>query len=96
MLDSEENGISIYSGSGCSSKIGKVDGIQSLSLGSGCDRMATIMHEFTHALGLKHTQARPDRDDAVTIMYENIKEGKEHNFDKADDFSYMTMGSGYD
>ena len=68
--------------------------IQSLSLGTGCDRMATIMHEFTHALGLKHTQARPDRDEAVTIMYENIKEGKEHNFDKADDFSYMTMGSG--
>ena len=36
-------------------------------------RMATIMHEFTHALGVKHTQARNDRDDHVTIMWDNIR-----------------------
>ena len=70
-------------------------GRQSLKLAPSCARMATIMHEFTHAMGLKHTQSRPDRDDYVTIMWDNISEGHSHNFDKAAEYAYTTMGMDY-
>ena len=37
--------------------LGRQGGRQHLTLGNGCHSMATIMHEFTHALGIGHTQA---------------------------------------
>lgn len=95
MRDEEEDYISLYKGGGCSSKIGRVGGRQTLSLASGCDRMATIMHEFTHSLGIKHAQSRPDRDDYVEIMWDNISDGKENNFAMADPDAYTTFGTPY-
>lgn len=56
--DSIEDWIRIYNGSGCSSAIGRVGGRQNLSLDDNCHRMATILHEFTHALGFRHTQVK--------------------------------------
>lgn len=50
-------------------------GKQVLSIGAGCDRIATIEHEFLHALGFWHEQSRADRDDYVTIMWDRIQEG---------------------
>ena len=46
--------------------------------------LRTIQHEFIHALGQFHVQSRPDRDQYVTIMWDNIQQGKEHNFKKHD------------
>ena len=40
------------------------------------------MHEFIHALGLYHEQSRPDRDDYVTILRNNIQPSKFINFIK--------------
>lgn len=33
----------------------------------------TVIHELFHALGLHHEHNRMDRDDYVTIHYENMK-----------------------
>lgn len=60
----------------CFSSVGNQHvGKQSLSIGAGCDRIATIEHEFLHALGFWHEQSRADRDDYVTIMWDRIQEG---------------------
>ncbi|KIH57251.1 astacin [Ancylostoma duodenale] len=57
----------------CASDIGKVGGPQNMSLGKGCDLFGHAAHEIGHALGLHHTQIRYDRDDYITINWENIE-----------------------
>lgn len=47
----------------------------SLAPGCGCKK-GVVIHEFLHALGFLHEQSRPDRDDHVTIHFENIRRGK--------------------
>ena len=51
--------------------IGK-KGNQTLSLGSDCYYPEVIIHEFIHAFGFGHEQSRPDRDQYVEIMWDNI------------------------
>uniref|UniRef100_A0A8C3TQY1 Meprin A subunit n=1 Tax=Catharus ustulatus TaxID=91951 RepID=A0A8C3TQY1_CATUS len=82
----EKNYISVFKGSGCWSSVGNMQmGLQQLSIGTNCDRIGTIEHEFLHALGFWHEQSRSDRDDYVTIVWDRIQSGKEHNFNKYDD-----------
>ena len=53
------------------------------------------MHEFIHAIGFLHEQARTDRDDYVEILYENVKSGKSRQFDIAK-IDTDTFGTPYD
>ncbi|KAJ1191522.1 hypothetical protein NDU88_000838 [Pleurodeles waltl] len=93
----EENYISVFKGSGCYSSIGnRRQGKQQLSIGTNCDRIATIQHEFLHALGFWHEQSRSDRDDYVTIMWDRIQSGKENNFNKYDDKVSSNLNVPYD
>ncbi len=47
-----------------------------------CNRKGIAIHELMHSLGVWHEQSREDRDDYVTILYENIEDKKEGNFDQ--------------
>jgi hypothetical protein len=76
---SQSNYINFVSGSGCSSYIGMVGGRQNITLSSSCSTGNTI-HEIGHALGLWHEQSRVDRENYITINYNNIQSGREHNF----------------
>ncbi|XP_029360022.1 meprin A subunit beta-like [Echeneis naucrates] len=81
--DSEKYYISVQKLNGCFSYVGHVfSGGQVLSIGRFCDDLSTVEHEFLHALGFYHEQSRFDRDDYVTIVFENIIEGRENNFRK--------------
>lgn len=44
-----------------------------------------VIHEICHALGLYHEHGRPDRDDFITIIRENILPGFEEEFQQVTD-----------
>ncbi|XP_018332159.1 zinc metalloproteinase nas-4-like [Agrilus planipennis] len=75
--------------SGCSSYVGRRGGKQNIylqkrnSMGGNCfRRTGTIIHEIMHSLGVLHEQSRLDRDEYITIHFENIMPGAEKNFRK--------------
>ncbi|CAL8091356.1 unnamed protein product [Orchesella dallaii] len=82
---------------GCFSAIGKQGGGQQMSLQSpDCMWMDTILHEMIHTLGFDHEQSRPDRDDFVTVQFQNVIPGKERNFIKHSYGQVSTFNVGYD
>nr|CDJ26724.1 astacin-like metallopeptidase 9 protein [Tityus serrulatus] len=69
----EEDYIGIYSDSGCWSELGRNGGLQLLSLeASVCLSKGVIMHELMHALGFYHEHTRYDRDEFITVHWDNI------------------------
>ena len=60
----------------CSSPVGRMSYGNSIKLARGCWGKGTVMHEIGHSIGLFHEQSRPDRDNYVNILWNNIKAGK--------------------
>ena len=60
--------------------VGAVGGEQILNMGDGCQYVGLVLHEFGHAIGYFHEHNRPDRDDVVDIMWDNIQYGKKKCF----------------
>lgn len=56
--------------------VGAVGGEQILNMGDGCQYVGLVLHEFGHAIGYYHEHNRPDRDDTVEIMWDNIVYGE--------------------
>lgn len=76
----ETNYIEFTPATGCSSMLGMQGGVQYINVANGCTS-GIVVHEIGHALGLLHEQQRADRDNWVTINWDNIETGYEHNFE---------------
>ncbi|XP_030248698.1 meprin A subunit beta-like [Sparus aurata] len=94
---SEEYYMSIRRNPGCSSYVSRfVKNGQVVSIGNRCDRLGIIEHEIMHCLGLHHEQSRYDRDDHITIIWDNIKDGLQRNFYKISQGESTTFNAPYD
>lgn len=97
--EEEENYIKIKSSEcGCfSNYVGFSGSEQILNLEiPGCAVMGIAMHELGHNLGLWHEQSRPDRDDYVRIIQENIDPDEVYNFEKRSEEVINTQNLSYD
>ncbi|CDQ71370.1 unnamed protein product [Oncorhynchus mykiss] len=94
--EGESTYISFTKLSGCWSFVGDDKVGQNLSIGARCDTKAIVEHELLHALGFYHEQSRSDRDDYVKIWWDQIIEGKEHNFNKYEDDFITDLNTPYD
>lgn len=69
---------------GCSSSVGRMGGRQEIRLEAGC-AVGNAAHEILHAAGVWHEHSRHDRDRFVRILWDNIEEGRRHNFEQVGD-----------
>ncbi|MEZ4883751.1 MAG: M12 family metallopeptidase [Chitinophagales bacterium] len=70
---------------GCWSYVGRQGGMQEINIGN-CD-FGAIVHEICHAVGLFHEQSRSDRDNYITVNWNNIDPTQQQNFEK-----HVSMG----
>ncbi|XP_077790275.1 tolloid-like protein 1 isoform X3 [Podarcis muralis] len=72
--DEESYIVFTYRPCGCCSYVGRRgNGPQAISIGKNCDKFGIVVHELGHVIGFWHEHTRPDRDDHVTIIRENIQ-----------------------
>ncbi|XP_075153814.1 zinc metalloproteinase nas-7-like [Haematobia irritans] len=84
---------------GCNAGVGHSGRTQRLNLDINapkCGKVVTIMHEPLHALGFYHQHMSYDRDNYVTIHWENITPGKKFCFQKLDKLTVTSYGYPYD
>ncbi|XP_030290571.1 low choriolytic enzyme [Sparus aurata] len=99
----ETNYLIFKSSRGCASYVGFIGGEQEVFVGPRC-ALGNIVHEILHALGFHHEHTRTDRGQYITVLSQNIMNGKERNFRKLpgqtfdlnyDISSIMHYGSGF-
>ncbi|XP_070386361.1 hatching enzyme 1.2-like [Dermacentor albipictus] len=94
----EENFISIaYRRGRCASFVGMQGGEQMVALDpSLCMESGQVAHEFLHALGFFHEHSRPDRDEYVSIVWDNIIKTSNESFWRKNETEADTLGEPYD
>lgn len=85
---------------GCNSFLGRKIlkwNSQRLNLEQGCHVIGVVLHEIGHAIGLTHEHSRYDRDETVTVHWENIQPEykrwyeKEWNAYTGDPYDYKSL-----
>ncbi|MGH0167823.1 UNVERIFIED_CONTAM: hypothetical protein FKN15_053442 [Acipenser sinensis] len=95
--DEESYIVFTYRPCGCCSYVGRRGGgPQAISIGKNCDKFGIVVHELGHVIGFWHEHTRPDRDNHVSIVRENIQPGQEYNFLKMEPEEVDSRGEGYD
>ncbi|KAM8960382.1 astacin-like metalloendopeptidase [Pelodytes ibericus] len=80
--------ISFENLNGCWSTVGKAGGLQVISLQKpGCTLTGIVTHEILHALGLHHEHVRRDRDQYISVLWDNIIPEMSSNFITADTYN---------
>ncbi|KAJ1373972.1 Astacin (Peptidase M12A) [Parelaphostrongylus tenuis] len=79
----------VTDGAGCWSHVGRLGGTQFMSLGDGCGYIGLGLHELGHTIGLWHTQSRYDRDNFISLRWENLQ------YDWHDQFGKETESTNY-
>ncbi|PFX13648.1 Zinc metalloproteinase nas-15 [Stylophora pistillata] len=95
-LPEENDDIPGWKAGNCSSEVGRTGDKQYVSLAPHCWTAGEVAHEIAHALGFYHEQSRPDRDEYVTINWNNIVEAEKVNFAKYGPSRINTLGVPYD
>ncbi|XP_060081689.1 protein SpAN-like [Ylistrum balloti] len=76
---STEYHVLIEDKNGCQSPTGNIKssaGFQILSLDQSlCMNNGTILHELSHTIGMEHELSRPDRDNQIILLWDNIPGG---------------------
>uniref|UniRef100_A0A914XA12 Metalloendopeptidase n=1 Tax=Plectus sambesii TaxID=2011161 RepID=A0A914XA12_9BILA len=90
------NSILFFNGGECYSSIGMTGGQQGISIGDACGTLGIVTHEIAHALGFFHEQSRYDRDNNVTVNYDNIPVNRQHNFYKTNSTQINLYNVPYD
>eukprot|EP00064_Thunnus_orientalis_P008995 superscaffoldBa00001110_g9018 len=82
-----------YRPCGCCSYVGRRGGgPQAISIGKNCDKFGIVVHELGHVIGFWHEHTRPDRDEHVSIIRDNIQQGQEYNFLKMEPGEVDSLG----
>ncbi|NUO52597.1 MAG: hypothetical protein HOV80_27440 [Polyangiaceae bacterium] len=64
---------------GCWSYVGRIGGAQALNI-TGCNKMGMAAHEILHAAGFYHEHQRVDRDQYITIVWDELEPSLHKNF----------------
>lgn len=80
----------------CSSYIGRRGGKQVVSISSNCGEVGNAIHELGHVIGFAHEHSRPDRDNYVTVLWENVGHSFRANFCKLKAADVNSLGVAYD
>ncbi|XP_050418433.1 zinc metalloproteinase nas-14 [Patella vulgata] len=96
--NNEQRKIVFQNGNGCWSYIGMKRGYatQFINLAPNCRYTSVILHEIGHAIGFFHEHTRPDRDEFVYILEQNLQSSMMYNFKKYTWSSINSHGVPYD
>ncbi|KAL0867876.1 hypothetical protein ABMA27_008566 [Loxostege sticticalis] len=70
-------------------------GVQMVVFGYDCLSQGEIIHEVMHQLGFSHEHTRPDRDQYITILWNNIKPGYRKYFERRREDQLMNIPYDY-